>query len=85
MQIGRLAVSESEVPASPNHQTIIGKLDIRGQQFRIAGVEDVVVEVSKERAFRLEVGDVCEGFFETEMCGVRFDADAVEHEHIEIA
>lgn len=60
-------------------------MHIRGQQFRIAGVEDVVIEVCEESAARTQFFNVGEGFFEAEMRGVRFNADAVEHQHIEIA
>ena len=39
----------------------------------------------EECSFWLEFFDDSEGFFEVEVRGVRFQADAIEHEHVEVA
>lgn len=41
--------------------------------------------MGEKRSAWFEVGDDVEGFFEAEVRGVRDDADAVEHQHIEAA
>jgi hypothetical protein len=60
----------------------MGKTHIRRQQFCVAGVEDVVVEVREVGTPWPQLFDVGEGFFQTEMRGVRFDADAVRRRDV---
>lgn len=68
-----------------DNEAVVGEFDIVWKRSRLAGVEDVVVQVGKEGLPRLEFFDVGESFLKVQMRRVRLDTDAVEHQHVEAA
>lgn len=57
---------------------------IIGQQPCVAFVKDVVIEMRQESTLGFEIFDDNKSLFETKVCRMGFDADAIEHEDVEI-
>ncbi len=68
-----------------DHEAVVGEFDVVGQRARLAGVEDIVVQVGKVGLPRHEFFDVGEGFLEVQMRRVWLNADAVKHQNIKPA
>src|SRR5215212_10822976 len=67
------------------HQPVMPPLDARGQQLGVAGVFDVVCDVREVGAARAQLFDVGERALQPEVRRVRGEAQAVEHEHVQVA
>src|SRR5947209_5627126 len=66
-------------------ESVVPPLDSAGQQRRVARVLDVVGDVREVGAARSQLSDVVERAFEPEVCRVRAQAQAVEHESVQAA
>src|SRR6185369_14506238 len=72
-----------ERDASLDNQSVVSELDARREFCRVSLVHDVVGNMSKECATRLQLFDVLECFIDPKVCRVFAEAQTVEHQHVQ--
>jgi hypothetical protein len=84
MTRGSGSLSPCKQPTRLDDQAVVAELNVFRQQLGISRVHYVVVQVGEKGALRLDAFDVFERFVQAEVRRVRFDADAVEDEDVEV-